>query len=243
MWWLCGVVAMGPLGLCVSGPVRRTCQLTISQRPGFPEQTTQLDDQEGLGEVKATTRWIDANGQSATADELEEKLSDLQAIVTPITLKLYADGAGPQSHGPGEEDEKLMEDDRMTNYRGYYDLGLSICGGPVRFMIKIEIVATRSYNICRLLISNTHGHCGTGTRPCAARTTSSHGICCDTAVPLAALGQTPLLNGVGARRERQFVDSNLKDILVSTSAHTKGVAPYSMSGAELLLAHSDRKGK
>ncbi|KAF8512642.1 hypothetical protein JB92DRAFT_3096737 [Gautieria morchelliformis] len=33
---------------------------------------------------------------------------------------------------------------------------------------------------------------------------------------LAALGQTPLLNGVDARREKQFVDSNWKRILVST---------------------------
>ncbi|KAF8508176.1 hypothetical protein JB92DRAFT_3098089, partial [Gautieria morchelliformis] len=160
---------------------------------------TQLGDQEGLGEVKDMTRWIDANGQSATADELEEKLS---AIVTPTTSNLYADGAGP-----GEEDEKLTEDDRTTNYIGYYDLGLrcnkrlgtmggctyqplpfpaslfpphyctpgptptqprtwggrrgvagghrtmnyrgyydflpcSICGRPVRFMVKIEIVGT-----------------------------------------------------------------------------------------------------
>ncbi|KAF8486653.1 hypothetical protein JB92DRAFT_2799166, partial [Gautieria morchelliformis] len=90
---------------------------------------TQLGDQEGLGEghgssscilydkktilaaLKGTTHWIDANVQSATADELEEKLSEVQAIVTPTTSKLYADGTGPQSHGPGEEDEKLTEDD------------------------------------------------------------------------------------------------------------------------------------
>ncbi|KAF8500580.1 hypothetical protein JB92DRAFT_3099146 [Gautieria morchelliformis] len=61
--------------------------------------------------LKGTTHWIDANVQSATADELEEKLSEVQAIVTPTTLNLYADGAGPQSHGPGEEDKKLTEDD------------------------------------------------------------------------------------------------------------------------------------
>jgi endoplasmic reticulum chaperone BiP len=74
--------------------------------------------------VKDTTDWIDANGQSATADDLEEKLSgvllvpdtrcpfthfiaEVQAIVNPITSKLYAGGAGPQSHGPGEEDEEF----------------------------------------------------------------------------------------------------------------------------------------
>lgn len=49
---------------------------------------TQLGDQEGLGgklsdddkksileTVKETTEWIDENGQSATAEELEEKLT------------------------------------------------------------------------------------------------------------------------------------------------------------------------
>ncbi|KAF8507353.1 hypothetical protein JB92DRAFT_2571721, partial [Gautieria morchelliformis] len=64
-----------------------------------------------LAAAKGTTHWIDANVQSAPADELEEKLSEVQAIVTPITSNLYADGAGPQLHGPGEEDGKLREDD------------------------------------------------------------------------------------------------------------------------------------
>ena len=66
---------------------------------------TQLADQEGLGGklededkkaildvVKETTDWIDENGQSATAEELEEKLSDVQSVVTPITSKLYTGG-------------------------------------------------------------------------------------------------------------------------------------------------------
>ena len=66
---------------------------------------TQLADQEGLGgklddddkkaildAVKETTDWIDENGQSATAEELEEKLSDVQSVVTPITSKLYTGG-------------------------------------------------------------------------------------------------------------------------------------------------------
>ena len=66
---------------------------------------TQLGDQEGLGgkledddkkaildAVKETTDWIDENGHSATAEELEEKLSDVQSVVTPITSKLYTGG-------------------------------------------------------------------------------------------------------------------------------------------------------
>ena len=66
---------------------------------------TQLADQDGVGgklededkkaildAVKETTDWIDENGQSATAEELEEKLSDVQSVVTPITSKLYTGG-------------------------------------------------------------------------------------------------------------------------------------------------------
>ena len=86
----------------------------------------QLDDEDKktiLAAVKDTTDWIDSNGQSATADELEEKLSgmyvafqtccltyastEVQAIVSPITSKLYGEGSGPQSYGPGEDDEEF----------------------------------------------------------------------------------------------------------------------------------------
>lgn len=68
---------------------------------------TQLGDQDGLGgkleeedkksilsTIKDTTEWIDSNGQSATAEELEEKLSEVQAVVNPITSKLYSGSAG-----------------------------------------------------------------------------------------------------------------------------------------------------
>ena len=74
---------------------------------------TQLADQDGLGGklededkkaildvVKETTDWIDENGQSATAEELEEKLSDVQSVVTPITSKLYQ-----AEYAPGDDDD------------------------------------------------------------------------------------------------------------------------------------------
>ncbi|KAI0776840.1 heat shock protein 70 [Trametes elegans] len=73
---------------------------------------TQLADQDGLGGklededkkaildvVKETTEWIDENGQSATAEDLEEKLADVQSVVTPITSKLYTGG------GSNDEDD------------------------------------------------------------------------------------------------------------------------------------------
>ncbi|KAI0351637.1 heat shock protein 70 [Trametes cingulata] len=73
---------------------------------------TQLADQDGLGGklededkkaildvVKETTEWIEENGQSATAEDLEEKLADVQSVVSPITSKLYTGGA------PHDEDD------------------------------------------------------------------------------------------------------------------------------------------
>ncbi|TFY70810.1 hypothetical protein EVG20_g2191 [Dentipellis fragilis] len=83
---------------------------------------TQLGDQEGLGGkisdedrktllsvTKETTDWIDGPGADATADELEEKLNEVQAVVNPITAKLYENagaGAGGSSHAPGPDDEQ-----------------------------------------------------------------------------------------------------------------------------------------
>lgn len=76
---------------------------------------SQLADQDGLGgklddadkkailaTVKDTTEWIDDQGQGATAEELEEKLAEVQAVVNPITSKLYAGGG----YAPGEDDEQ-----------------------------------------------------------------------------------------------------------------------------------------
>ena len=77
---------------------------------------TQLGDQEGLGSkisdddrktllalTKETTEWMESSGATATAEELEEKLAEVQAVVNPITSKLYESGG---SYAPGEDDEQ-----------------------------------------------------------------------------------------------------------------------------------------
>ncbi|KAF8892202.1 luminal binding protein [Infundibulicybe gibba] len=83
---------------------------------------TQLGDQEGLGgkisdedkktilaAVKDTTDWIDENGASASVEDLEEKLAEVQGVVNPITTKLYnAGGAGAPS---GDEDDDDLSKD------------------------------------------------------------------------------------------------------------------------------------
>ncbi|KIJ28212.1 hypothetical protein M422DRAFT_270532 [Sphaerobolus stellatus SS14] len=82
----------------------------------------QVADEEGLGgklskddkktildAVKETNEWIDVNGQSASAEDLEEKLAEIQLIVNPITSKLYGSAGGPggESHTPGDDDEEF----------------------------------------------------------------------------------------------------------------------------------------
>ena len=76
---------------------------------------SQLGDQSGLGgklsdgdkktllsTIKEATEWIEDNGQTASTDDLEEKLAEIQLIVSPITSKLYAGGAG----GSGSPEDK-----------------------------------------------------------------------------------------------------------------------------------------
>ncbi|KAN0120439.1 Heat shock protein 70 family [Russula decolorans] len=77
---------------------------------------TQIGDQEGLGGkisdedrktllalTKETTEWIEAEGQTASAETLEEKLAEVQTIVNPITSKLY-ESEGPSGYSPGGDD-------------------------------------------------------------------------------------------------------------------------------------------
>lgn len=73
---------------------------------------TQANDQQGLGgkvsnndkktllsTVKDTQVWIDENGQSASLEDLEEKLAEIQSVVNPITAKLYSQPAqDPTEH-------------------------------------------------------------------------------------------------------------------------------------------------
>ncbi|KAI0743771.1 heat shock protein 70 [Daedaleopsis nitida] len=73
---------------------------------------SQVSDPEGLGgrlstgdkgtirdELKSVDEWIDEYGRSATAEEIEERRADVQAIVSPITTRLY------QSAGAGGDAE------------------------------------------------------------------------------------------------------------------------------------------
>ncbi|KAF8596306.1 HSP70-domain-containing protein [Ceratobasidium sp. AG-I] len=61
---------------------------------------SQLGDQEGLGgkisdnDKKTILATVKENGQTATSEDLEEKLQEVQAVVNPITGKLYGSSLG-----------------------------------------------------------------------------------------------------------------------------------------------------
>jgi heat shock protein 5 len=81
---------------------------------------SQLGDSDGLGgkldsddkktlldAIKETTEWIDSEGQSASADDLEEKLQEIQNIANPITAKLYSGS----STTPDDTDDEPVHDE------------------------------------------------------------------------------------------------------------------------------------
>ena len=53
-----------------------------------------------LDAIKETTEWIEEYGQGASAEDLEEKLQEVQKIVNPITSKLYQ-----AEYAPGDDDD------------------------------------------------------------------------------------------------------------------------------------------
>jgi heat shock protein 5 len=85
---------------------------------------TQLGDSDGLGSkldaddkkslldaLKETTEWIDSEGQSASADDLEEKLQEIQNIANPITAKLYSGSSTPPDSTDDDDDDGPLHDE------------------------------------------------------------------------------------------------------------------------------------
>ncbi|KAG6808687.1 hypothetical protein H0H92_003249, partial [Tricholoma furcatifolium] len=63
-----------------------------------------------LAAVKETTDWIDENGHSASVEDLEEKLAEVQGVVNPITSKLYAGGDSGSSY---DDDDFSRDHDEL----------------------------------------------------------------------------------------------------------------------------------
>ncbi|KAH9948495.1 heat shock protein 70 [Amylocystis lapponica] len=69
------------------------------------------DKQTILDTIKETTEWIDDNGATASAEDLEEKLVEVQGVVHPITSKMYSGGSGYAA--ADEEDDPLRSHDEL----------------------------------------------------------------------------------------------------------------------------------
>ncbi|KAJ3412059.1 ATPase with role in protein import into the ER [Chytridiales sp. JEL 0842] len=64
------------------------------------------DKKKILDAVKEKSDWVDANGSTATKEDMDEQRSELEAIVNPITSKLYgAGGEGGAGEEPADHDE------------------------------------------------------------------------------------------------------------------------------------------
>lgn len=83
---------------------------------------TQVNDADGLGGklddedkktlldmVKETTEWIDENGATASAEDLEDKLQEAQNVANPITAKLYGGGSSSATE-PEDSDYDLHDE-------------------------------------------------------------------------------------------------------------------------------------
>ncbi|KAI9024742.1 78 kDa glucose-regulated protein precursor [Hyaloraphidium curvatum] len=66
-----------------------------------------------LAAVKEKTEWLEANGATATKEEIDEQKAELEAVVNPITSKLYGGAGGPggPEGGPSGDDEDRMRDE------------------------------------------------------------------------------------------------------------------------------------
>ncbi|KAI8601172.1 YJL034Wp-like protein [Dissophora ornata] len=62
-----------------------------------------------LDEVNAKVSWLESEGTTASKEELDEKKEEVEAIVNPITSKLYgsAGGSGPAPSGDMPEHDEL----------------------------------------------------------------------------------------------------------------------------------------
>ncbi|KAK0528373.1 ATPase with role in protein import into the ER [Tilletia horrida] len=89
--------------------------------------SSQINDKEGLGgkldkddkdtiraAIKETNSWVEENSATAEKQDIEEKLEELQSIVSPITAKVYAQSGGdPSSSGGAKDDEPLKYHDEL----------------------------------------------------------------------------------------------------------------------------------
>ncbi|KAF7759767.1 hypothetical protein Agabi119p4_11462 [Agaricus bisporus var. burnettii] len=82
----------------------------VTDSEGLGGKLDSDDKQTILDAVKEATEWIEENGSTASVEDLEEKLAEVQGVVNPITTKLY-EGAG--ADGPSGDDDFEFEHDEL----------------------------------------------------------------------------------------------------------------------------------
>ncbi|KAI8853076.1 putative heat shock protein [Chytridium lagenaria] len=63
------------------------------------------DKKKILDAIKEKVEWLDSNGATATKEDIDEQKSELEAVINPITSKLYGAGAGEDDEEPVDHDE------------------------------------------------------------------------------------------------------------------------------------------
>ncbi|XP_006455843.1 heat shock hsp70 protein [Agaricus bisporus var. bisporus H97] len=82
----------------------------VTDSEGLGGKLDSDDKQTILDAVKEATEWIEENGSTASVEDLEEKLAEVQGVVNPITTKLY-EGAG--ADGPSGDDDFEFDHDEL----------------------------------------------------------------------------------------------------------------------------------
>jgi len=77
---------------------------------------SQVNDNEGLGgkldsddkktilaEIKKGQDWLEDEGKTASPEDIDEKREEIQAVISPITAKIYSQGGGDEEPRPRDE--------------------------------------------------------------------------------------------------------------------------------------------
>ncbi|EPS94612.1 hypothetical protein FOMPIDRAFT_1054958 [Fomitopsis schrenkii] len=83
----------------------------LGEQDAFGGKLSEDDREELLAVIKETTTWIEDYGQAASAEDLEERLQEVQAKVSPITSKIYA--GGEYAAGADDEQDPLHSHDEL----------------------------------------------------------------------------------------------------------------------------------
>src|SRR5690606_29872482 len=72
----------------------------------------EAEDKDSILEaIKEKLDWLDENGSTASKEDFEEQKAEVEAIVNPITSKLYGRGGDADSSNDDEDEEKDEDED------------------------------------------------------------------------------------------------------------------------------------